>query len=163
MNVRFVIVLVPLLAVLACETATNLDVSYAGADASTDASDVDGGPDGSVATNEVEGCPCDTSAGLGCCVTAAGAYCTNNLEDCTGAKGTWLRCAHRDAVFESECCWNGSGVGAQTRFAVACDGGPAACLTNADCTGTNQPCSTVTCAGFTFGQCAATPPACPTP
>ena len=159
---------VPLLAagvLAACESATNLDVSYATADASSDASsNADGEPDGEAGVLEpsvLEGCPCDPSSGLGCCVTTTGAFCTNDHDTCTGEKGEFLRCARRDPTFESECCWLGSGVGATTRFAAACDGGPTACLTDSDCIGTGQTCKTSTCAGFTFGQCGATAPPCP--
>lgn len=151
---------------LACESATNLDVSYALPDAATDASPEAGDADPDAGSGEitvVEGCPCDPTQGLGCCVTAANAFCTDDHDTCTAAKGEFLRCARRDHVFESECCWAGSGAGATTRFAATCDGGPTACLTNADCTGTGQPCMTTTCAGFTFGQCATTAPACPQP
>lgn len=168
MNARLAILAVPLLAALACESATNLDVAYSAADGGSAVDAGDGGdaaPDGGElpTISEVEGCPCDPASGLGCCVTGSGAFCTNNADECSSAKGEWLRCAHRDPTFESECCWSGSGAGATTRFASACDGGPAACLTDNDCAGTGQPCKTVTCAGFRFGQCAANPPSCPSP
>jgi hypothetical protein len=165
--------------VLACETATNLDVSYAApdaADAANAATDpdagagadanADAGVDADAGTGErvvLEGCPCDPAAGLGCCVTSTGAFCTDDLTTCSDARGAWLRCAKRDPVFESECCWMGSGAGSMTRFAAACDGGPTACLTDADCIGTGQKCQTNTCAGFEIGQCAATQPPCPNP
>ena len=157
---------VPLLAALACETATNLDVSYAAPDAASPAEAGAGAGDADAAPlppTVVEACPCDLAAGLGCCVTAAGAFCTNDLDECVSAKGEWLRCARREPAFESECCWSGSGIGAVTRFAAVCDDGRTACLTDADCAGTGQTCKTRACAGFTRGQCAATPPACPSP
>lgn len=165
-RVPVLLLAVPMLAALACESATNLDVAYAPPDAgSTDASagDVDGSAKNDAEPAFVEGCPCDPTLGLGCCVTGSGAFCTNDLGECSSAKGEWLRCARRDPTFESECCWSGSGAGAVTRFASACKDGPSACLTDADCAGTGQPCKTVTCSGFTFGQCAANAPACPSP
>jgi hypothetical protein len=168
---RLLFLIAPVLsafAVFACESATNLDVSYAAPDSATGASDAGAGadadadPDGATGDLLVlEACPCDQAAGLGCCVTPAGAFCTNDLGTCNDAKGAWLRCAKRDYTFESECCWQGSGAGSQTRFASACDGGPTACLTDEDCSGTGQTCKTTTCAGFKFGQCATSPPACP--
>lgn len=164
-STRWLVLASPLLVLLACESATNLDVSYAGPDGGGDAVAADAAnpaPDGGEPTL-FEGCPCDQSAGLGCCVTSAGAFCTDDFGTCNGAKGEWLRCSKRDPVFESECCWEGSGTGAQTRFAAACDGGPTACLTDADCVGTGQACKTTTCSGFTFGQCAQAAPSCPTP
>jgi hypothetical protein len=156
-----------LLALFACESATNLDVSYAadgGSDAGPDvAVDPDAEADaGPVEPTVLEGCPCDQASGLGCCVTPTGAFCTNDHTTCTSAKGEWLRCARREPAFESECCWQGSGVGAMTRFAAVCDG-PTACLTDADCTGTGASCKTTTCSGFTFGQCGTTAPSCPGP
>lgn len=156
--------LVAALGAFACESATNLDVSYAAPDAATDAGASDADPDADAGSGEliaVEGCPCDRASGLGCCLTPTGAFCTNDFGTCNDAKGAWLRCAKRDFTFESECCWQGSGVGSQTRFAAACDGGPTACLTDLDCSGTGQACKTTTCAGFTVGQCGASPPACP--
>ena len=166
MSSRVLFLLAPLALVVACESATNLDVSYATPDAGADAA-TGGDPDAGEAgpTGEItvlDACPCDTAAGLGCCVTANGAFCTNDHTTCTGEKGEFLRCAHREAAFESECCWRGSGAGATTRFAAVCDDGPTACLTDADCAGATHPtCSRTKCAGFEFGQCAATPPACP--
>jgi hypothetical protein len=158
-------------ALFGCETATNLDVSYAAPDAgdaatSSDA-DLAADADADAGTGDlvvVEGCPCDQAAGLGCCITSTGAFCTDDLTTCSDAKGSWLRCAKRDPVFESECCWTGTGgAGSMTRFASVCDGGPTACLTDADCAGTGQTCQTNTCSGFKFGQCGTTKPACPTP
>lgn len=171
MSPRWFLLLTPFVLVLACESATNLDVSYAPPNAATAdaataeaATDPDGGG-GEASTGDLtvlEGCPCDQAAGLGCCVTPTGAFCTNDHATCTADKGEFLRCARRDPTFESECCWNGSGAGATTRFAAACKDGPTACLTDADCAGTGQTCKTETCFGFKFGQCAPTAPACPT-
>lgn len=161
----WLLLLSPLLALFACESATNLDVSYR-ADAGGSDAFADADPDSEAGTgdlNVLEACPCDPALGLGCCVTSQGAFCTNDHGTCVDAKGEWLRCAKRDMVFESECCWQGSGVGAQTRWASACNDGPTACLTDSDCAGTGQSkCSTATCSGFTFGQCAAEAPKCPT-
>ena len=163
---RWLLLLSPLALVLACESATNLDVSYAtpdggNADAAGSDADPDAGEADSATPVLLEGCPCDQSAGFGCCVTPTGAFCTNDHDTCTGEKGEFLRCSRRDPSFESECCWLGSGAGATTRFAAACDGGPTACLGDTDCIGTGQTCKTSTCAGFTFGQCASAAPACP--
>ena len=163
---RCLLLLSPFALLVACESATNLDVSYAapdaGADVATDA-DPDAGEAGPIGQVTVlEGCPCDTASGLGCCVTPNGAFCTNDHTTCAAEKGEFLRCAKREAAFESECCWLGSGAGATTRFAAVCDDGPTACLANDDCIGATHPtCAKTTCAGFEFGQCAATPPACP--
>lgn len=167
---RLALILGPLVtafAAFACESATNLDVSYAGSDAGNDAStsDVDPDADAGASTGELpalEGCPCDQASGLGCCVTKEGAFCTNDFATCNDAKGAWLRCAKRDSTFESECCWQGNGgAGSQTRFAASCDGGTTACLTDEDCSGTGQTCQWTTCSGFKVGQCGTTKPACP--
>ena len=122
---RVLFVLGPLVAALgafACESATNLDVSYAAPDSATaDAGASDAAPDADAGTEELvplEGCPCDQASGLGCCVTPTGAFCTNDFATCNDAKGAWLRCAKRDFTFESECCWEGSVVFVlQSRFA----------------------------------------------
>jgi hypothetical protein len=163
---RWLVTTTVLFVLLACESATNLEVSYvddAGSDAAPPDAAPEAGPDPPGKLLVLEGCPCDPASGHGCCVTATSAFCTNDYAICAGAKGEWLRCAKRDSTFESECCWAGTGAGATTRWAAACTDGTTACLTDVDCAGTGQSCKTATCAGFTFGQCAAAPPSCPVP
>jgi hypothetical protein len=141
-------------ALLACESAANLDVVYSAGTAS------DAGTDAGIAeasVEEVEGCPCDERQGLGCCVAKSGVpYCTGNQEQCALEKGLLLKCFRGDWTSESECCWYQGG----TRLTVACDGGPPACLTKADCKNGAE-CATIDCNGIVVGACGATKPTCP--
>lgn len=143
-----------------CESVTNLDVRYE-APAAVDSGE--GGPEGSAPPRvELEGCPCDERAGLGCCIPATGIpFCTSTDSVCTvDAKGVFARCLYPDPTTESLCCWKGSGTGAVAALAGACDGGPPACTRNSDCAGGVE-CKTRECAGVIIGQCAPAPPACP--
>jgi hypothetical protein len=153
---------------VACESATNLDVRYGDAASAIEGSldDADAGGEAGAATGVLFGCPCDERAGEGCCMPSAGKpFCTSDQTVCTEAKGTHLRCVGPEVTTESVCCWRGSGAGAQTALAAACDGGPAACTTNTDCAGTGQTCALARCFGgaITIGACGKTPPTCPQP
>ncbi|MBX3221749.1 MAG: hypothetical protein KF795_14630 [Labilithrix sp.] len=152
---------------LACESAVNLDVTY------TDA----GAPDGAVesaspaadggeavlpplAGSELESCPCDSSQGLACCVSAAGpAFCTTDEDRCRSERGALYRCFGPDPNTESVCCWRGSGEGATTALAAECSTGPRACAEDAHCE-TGETCRLVDCHGVRIGACG-TPPVCP--
>ena len=164
MNLRFLVALsMVVAAAAACESAANLDVSYRDTADSGPPANVDGG-DAADPENPVvlEGCPCDPSQGLGCCVTAKDAFCTHSEIACAAEKGELIKCSKYDPNSQSECCWHGSGAGALAAYAIGCDGGPTACLTNADCPDSGK-CSVNTCAGFQFGACGDTIPACPAP
>jgi hypothetical protein len=139
-------------ALVACESAANLDLVYADAAGASDAGTADVTPG-----DELEGCPCDESQGLGCCLVMNGVpYCTLDQTACASEKGLLLKCFHGDPRSESVCCWNASG----TRLAAGCDGGAPACVTAADCpSGTG--CATSVCNGIVIGACSATKPACP--
>lgn len=155
-------------ALTACESATNLDVKYDDAGAALEGSkgDAEGGP---VAPGlpTLPGCPCDETAGLGCCMPAVGTpFCTIDRAVCAAAMGTHLGCVGPDPRTESVCCWHpDTKPGATTALASVCDGGVAACQTNGDCAGTGKPCTTTKCFGgtITIGACATAPPTCPQP
>lgn len=169
------------LSIAACESATNLDVSYVDAgpaitsEASASAAEAgvinEGGP--SLQTSEVlPGCPCDESQGLGCCIPAVGQpFCTGDSAFCAEAKGIHVKCSHPDPLTESVCCWRSSTSDAGASGMVAalsgsCAGASSACTADTDCAGTGQTkCSLATCAGgtITIGTCGPTPPACPQP
>ncbi|MDB5220367.1 MAG: hypothetical protein JWO86_8294 [Myxococcaceae bacterium] len=158
---------------VACESATNLDVTFGDASAAleggalSDGEATDGGEDGPVAiVPTLAGCPCDTSEGLGCCMPTTGKpFCTPDTAVCAAALGTLIHCVHPDRSSESACCWHGTGPGAQTALAATCDGGPAVCTSDSDCEGTGQKCAMALCFKGTIaiGACAATPPTCPQP
>lgn len=148
------------LGLAACESVTNLDVRYEDANA---ADGGEGGTEGSAPSRvELEGCPCDEKAGLGCCIPATGIpFCTPTDSVCTvDAKGVFARCLYPEPSSESLCCWKGSGTGAVAALASTCDAGPPACTRNSDCAGGVE-CRTRDCAGVIIGQCAPEPPACP--
>jgi hypothetical protein len=158
----------------ACESATNLDVTFGDAsaalqgDASVDGEAADAGDSGAipVITPTLAGCPCDTTEGLGCCMPATGnPFCTPDTSVCAGAQGTQLRCVRPDPLSESTCCWHGTGAGAQTALASACDGGPTACSSDSDCAGTGQKCAMASCFKGTIaiGACGTVAPTCPQP
>ena len=158
------------LALLACESATNLDVAYTDASTVVVEASADGGEGGVSSSTQktFPGCPCDESAGLGCCIQQDGpAFCTADTNYCTSQKGTHLKCGRPDPTTESVCCWSfptpKSAIGAVTALASACDAGPlaTACSTDTDCAGTGaKKCSTVPCGGITIGQCGESPPPC---
>ncbi len=165
------------LALGACESATNLDVAYGDASAAlegsanTDAAGDAGTPPIPTGSEVLPGCPCDESAGLGCCIPAVGTpFCTGDTSLCTEEKGAHIKCSHADPLTESACCWHnvtadGGATGAVASLAGGCDGGPPACTLPSDCAGTGQPCSLARCFGgtITIGACAPTAPACPQP
>lgn len=148
-----------LVALAGCESVTNLDVRY---EALTSDGGEGGAEGGGPSRVELEGCPCDERAGLGCCIPSTGVpFCTSSDSLCTvEAKGVFAKCLYPDPFSESVCCWHGSGAGAVAALASACDGGPAACTRKSDCPG-NVECKTRDCAGVIIGQCAADAPACP--
>lgn len=159
--------LAAVLGLAACESAANLDVTYGDAGA---AAPIDGGPD-AVAPPipaSFSGCPCDESAGFGCCVVpGGGSYCTTDTTLCTNVdQGMYLRCAHPDPSTESMCCWHlgtaGTANGAIAAYASGCDGGSPACTANGDCAGTGfDACKITKCNGVDIGACAAAAPPCP--
>lgn len=143
-----------------CESVTNLDVRY---DESLTADGGEGGVEGGGPSRvELEGCPCDEHAGLGCCIPATGIpFCTSSDSLCTvEARGVFARCLYPDPNSESLCCWHGTGTGAVAALAAACDGGPEACTRKSDCPGTVE-CKTRDCTGVIIGQCGTEAPACP--
>lgn len=155
------------MALVACESATNLDVVYADASADVEAA-VDGAP--VLPPNTFPGCPCDEKAGLGCCVRKTGEepFCTSDPDLCTMRGGAYLRCGRGDSTTESVCCWSytvkNQSAGAVTALASACDGGMGtiACTDDSDCSGTDhKTCNTSTCGAIKLGQCADAPPSCP--
>lgn len=152
----------------ACESVTNLEVRYGDARAAVEdaAGDGEAGTPGGE-TGVLPGCPCDETAGLGCCMPANGkAFCTTEAETCAAAKGTYLRCVRPDPGTESACCWRPStAVGSATGLAGSCDGGVTACSDDFDCAGTGETCAKAVCLGgaIVIGACAKAPPACPQP
>lgn len=159
--------LAAVLGLAACESAANLDVSYGDAAA---APQVDGGADAITPPSPVSfsACPCDESAGFGCCVVPGGAsYCTTDTTLCTTVdQGMHLRCVHPDPSTESMCCWRpgtgGTAKGAVAAYASSCDGGSPACTENGDCAGTGfSECKVSKCNGVDIGACAKDPPPCP--
>lgn len=166
--------LLALAALPACESAANLDVSYAAHGSSDAASPSDGGGGGegtadgaagdasaAAAAQVFDGCPCDSTMGLGCCVPKNGApFCTSDLGACAGADGAFLGCVRPNV--DSACCWHQKvgGQGSVSTYAGACsDGGTPSCVADFECEG--QPCTTTTCDGVVFGACGTTKPACP--
>lgn len=152
-------------ALLACESAANLEVVYrrdgvAALDGGEDAAG-DAGHDaeaGAPPLGEFEGCPCDQTQGLGCCVTPGGGqmpFCTADDALCDQQRGALWRCFRPDFSTESLCCTHPRG----SALAAVCDGGIPTCLTAADCP--SGPCSTTECNGIVIGACSVTAPACP--
>lgn len=118
----------------------------------------------------VASCPCDETAGLGCCIPAIGAaFCTAEAAACIEAKGVHFKCSHPDPLTESASCCHttqgSAGSFAVAALAGACATGSSACTIDTDCAGTGETkCSRSTCAGeITTGVCGPTAPACPTP
>jgi hypothetical protein len=159
------------LALLACESAINLDVTYTDASASEGSVESEGGEGGTplTAPKTFTACPCDETQGLGCCIPKDGntpPFCTTDTAYCTSLQGEHLKCGRPDPLTESVCCWTfptpKSAVGAVTALASACDAGPSAtaCSADSDCAGTGKKCNTVSCGPVTIGQCADTPPPC---
>ena len=155
--------LAALVALVACESAVNLDVEYA--DAAGDAGvDGEAGP-ASLPPNTFPGCPCNETAGVGCCIPKVGnAFCTADTDFCVAQQGMHLKCGRPDPASESTCCWHlpesKTASGAVTALAGACHDNTTACAVDSDCAGTGHTCATKTCAGVVIGQCAATPPPC---
>jgi hypothetical protein len=159
--------------VVACQSAVNLDVKYtdAGAtDASTDGSGDPDAQDPEQSTSnvskgeELEGCPCDLTQGLACCVSSVGPpFCTTDQDRCSGEKGAFYKCFGPDPSTESVCCWTGSGENSITAYAAECKNGRlTACTTDQACPGgTAGECHTRVCKGVLIGACGVDPPACP--
>jgi hypothetical protein len=156
------------LALAACEKVANLEVAY-GDDGAADGGDGANGEGGPTPPGtEFEGCPCDESAGLGCCVPKIGVpFCTSSSTLCASEQGIHLKCFRPDTLSESACCWHGlggaTGAGAVTALASSCDGGAPACTRDEDCLGTGKKCAMSACGvdRLGFGMCADTPPPCP--
>ena len=158
---------------VACESATNLDVTYGDASnalesgAAADGGELaDGGEAGAIVVPPtLSGCPCDPRAGLGCCMPGSGKpFCTEDTSVCASRMGTHIRCVRPDPSSESVCCWHGAGSGAVTALAAACDGGPTACSSDSDCAGSGTTkCAMAVCFGGTIaiGACGTVPPTCP--
>jgi hypothetical protein len=148
------------LGLTACESAANLDVSFAHV---ADAQSVDAdaaAPPRPTPTPTGSRCPCDQTRGEACCVVPSGLpFCAPDLEACAAADGVWLECYAPSP--DSACCWHGSvgGKGAAATFRGACDGGVSACTSDADCE--DAGCATQTCSGLLIGACGPTAPACP--
>jgi hypothetical protein len=161
MNARAILVALAamsLAAAAACESAVNLNVAYRETGLADAGDDADAGPPPG---NELEACPCDESAGLGCCVTSNGpSFCTANEAACNAEKGVYMKCLRQNPLHESVCCWHGSGPGALTAYAAFCDGGVSACLESSDCAG-GQKCTTTKCNEVVVGACGDVAPACP--
>ncbi len=159
-----------LFALSACESAANLDVVYRDASAPTEASAPDAGGGEAAVLAMVSACPCDETAGLGCCIPAVGAaFCTADTAVCIEAKGIHVKCSQPDPLTESACCWHttqgSAGSFTVAALAGACAAGSSACTIDTDCAGTGETkCSLSTCAGeTTIGVCGPAAPACPTP
>jgi hypothetical protein len=140
---------------VACESATNLNVSYADAG--------DGGADASANPPEFAGCPCDTTQGMGCCLTSKGTpFCTPSIALCQSNDGVWLECSHPALNSESDCCWH-SGVGVKgslTSYRTPCDdGGVRACNSDDQCAA-GTTCKKKTCGAVEIGACGQDP-SCP--
>ena len=159
----------------ACESATNLDVTFGDASNALESGTAgdgqaaaDAGEGGAVVMPAgLSGCPCDPTAGLGCCMPGSGKpFCTEDTAVCASRMGTHIRCVRPDPSSESVCCWHGAGAGAVTALAAACDGGPTACSTDGDCAGSGATtCAMAVCFGgtITIGACGTVPPTCPQP
>lgn len=152
-----------------CESAVNLDVKYTGSDASDASAEDPDGADAQPSTSnvskgeELEGCPCDQSQGLACCVSRVGPpFCTTDQDRCAREQGAFYRCFGPDPNTESVCCWTGSGEGALTAYAAECRDRLTVCTTDRACPGAaTGACRTRTCKGVLIGACGADPPACP--
>jgi hypothetical protein len=169
------IAVVGALAAFACQSAVNLDVKYTDAGASDASADgqvllPDGAPDPEQSTSsvskgeELEGCPCDLSQGLACCVSGVGPpFCTTDQTRCASEKGAFFKCFNPDPTSESVCCWTGSGENALTAYAAECKNGRlTACTTDQACPGGGTgSCHTRACKGVLVGACGVDPPACP--
>ncbi|HEY8074604.1 MAG TPA: hypothetical protein VIF62_10845 [Labilithrix sp.] len=138
----------------ACESAANLDVTYANvtSDGSVDAPQQVLGPS----------CGCDTTQGEGCCVRAnALPFCTTSLEQCADGGGAWMECFGPSA--DSDCCWHFGvgGKGSAATFRGECDGGARVCTTSSECGDDGGACSTAQCGQLELGACGANKPSCP--
>lgn len=150
-----------------CEAVAGVDLHYVGSsDAGSDAIViVDAGPvvrandDADPGSGPSNLCGCDFSAGESCCVPAGGEapFCTTNGAGCAAGGGVGIGCNGQNA--DSVCCWSGAAQpGSFTRYTTACDNGPAACATNADCNGGT--CMIQKCGSISISACDVTP-ACP--
>jgi hypothetical protein len=104
-------------------------------------------------------CPCDASAGMGCCILGGSAspFCTADGVVCTNASGVYSACQGYDPLTESQCCWNGSpAAGGSTHYASACGERAASCAQQSDCP-VGQSCQTTTCNGTVLGACGVMP------
>lgn len=148
-----------------CEGVTNLDVKYNVLEAAADAGgDADAGDPTAADSggNDLEGCPCDLSQGLACCVSssrAGPAFCTTDRDRCNSEHGAFYKCFEPDPGTESVCCWSGEGEGAITAYAAECkDDRLTACMKDSHCGGGEAgSCHVVECRGVRVGACGQDP------
>jgi hypothetical protein len=117
--------------------------------------DVDGG------AGEETGC--NTSAGLGCCISPLGATCMGQGEartTCAGLGSRTLFIACVQGQGDSACCWHTGANGHRTAaYGADCsDGGTVACIDDNGCPA-DQKCVTTQCgtAALTIGECGREP------
>ena len=160
----------------ACAGVADLDVNYTGGATTTtedgggtvtpgaDASDAppfvahgDAG-DTSELGQQGSACPCDSSQGLACCVSAGGATCTTDQAGCQAQTGAFLRCFGPDPE-GSFCCAHHETGAVQTALAAECRPGTSiVCTIDTDCP--NGKCTIGSCGGARIGTCDGTP-VCP--
>ena len=164
---------------VACAGVADLDVKYspdAGGPSTSSLGDASLAPDAapshfdqpiavSTPTPIITTCPgsapdggCDTTAGLGCCLSG-GASCMSQADYATSCPsgGVFVGCFQ--PTVDAECCWheiNGSRV---ALAGTICSEGYA-CLADSDCPDGTGKCAMTTCHGVTIGQCGGAP-ACP--
>ena len=95
-------------------------------------------------------------------------FCTEDVNVCNVARGTFLRCVRPDPSTESVCCWSAAPkVGATAALASACHSGVAVCQGDTDCQGTGvsscnlQECYRGTPYAIKVGACGPVKPDCP--
>lgn len=105
-------------------------------------------------------CGCDASAA--CCVRSTSSACVDREPGACADPGSFhLGCVRPDPDGR-ECCWNEDGGLHATAFGSSCEPTRAACLDDDDCQPYGGKCFTRTCAGTTFGICAASDATVPT-
>lgn len=158
----------------ACATVAGVEVTRPPNDVEADGDDdaigdasVDAKPDDATGLPEADGdasaapiaCGCD--AGAACCVRSASSTCVaRDPGACTDPGSFHLGCVRPDHDGR-ECCWNEDGGLHATAFGTSCRPARAACLIDGDCLPYGGTCFTRTCAGTTFGICAASDAAVP--
>lgn len=161
---------------VACQSAVNLDVQYtdAGLPTAPPPTSSDSGTlaeadppvvPAPVLGEELQGCPCDATQGLACCVSnpANGVpFCTTDQGRCNAENGAFFRCFGPDPNTESVCCLHRNGATSESALAAVCRSGSATvCRVDADCPGVAKACTITTCpGGVSIGVCDANP-VCP--